>query len=72
MPCTAFFLFWHIPWHGHGNSGAEESNYKDCVSLFDLSMIMLAYVLVVHELFMKGLRFVFFKHFVWFVRLCSN
>jgi hypothetical protein len=47
-------VYFHTPWHGLGNSGAEEENYKDYVNLFDLNMIIHVYGLAVHVLFMKG------------------
>jgi hypothetical protein len=62
---TVYFLFLHTPLHGHGSNGDGGSNCKDCESLFDQSMIMLACALAVHGLSMKGLRFVCIKCLVW-------
>lgn len=54
--CTVFFVFLLILLHGRGNNGGVEWSCRKYENLCDLNMTMLAYGLVVHVLFTKGLR----------------
>jgi hypothetical protein len=50
----ASYVYFHFPWHGRGNSGAGERNYKNYVNLFVLNMIIHVYGPAVRVHFTRG------------------
>jgi len=64
----ASYVYFHIPWHGRGNSGVGERNYKNSVNLFVPNMIIHVYGPAVRVHFMRGWRYVSFV----FCFICSS